>query len=494
MPALKKLKDSCAVFPLDHGADRLSGLAWEHVSTGQGPQKSGRWSAVSFDPIQYEVSQTPTSNPPFTAGLPIKAVVFDAPYFDLCRAPNTQGLVSWGAHDPGTRPQSNPLELADELRTRFGEYAGRDYIYAFTWPNIARTQHAGEALARAVEQRAAITRWLLTQRLTNWDLALVVMSEFHSIIEPMWHGLDPHHALHTHPSAEASDAAVRKVYRSADKFFAMLTDLHPDASIVAFSMHGMGPNHADVPSMLLLPELLYRRRFGRSLFQPLPSWENGNPPLLEPDQVWEPTVLSCLCHSRHGKFAALRRLLGIADQIASPTHNLAWMPTSHYARYWPRMDAFALPSFYDGRIRINLRGREGRGNVIEKTYDKICDQLETMLKDCRDAITGEYAVRQVMRRSFNEAIALNTTESDIHVVWNGPSLGLNHPKFGRIGPAPIRRTGGHTGGHGIAYIRDSRLRKGSSCTRSSFDVVPTILSILGLEKPSHFSGRSILAS
>ena len=56
------------------------------------------------------------------------------------------------------------------------------------------------------------------------------------------------------------------------------------------------------------------------------------------------------------------------------------------------MSAFALPSFLDGRIRINLRGRERDGIVELSQYEEICRSLETLLGECRDPRTGEAAV------------------------------------------------------------------------------------------------------
>jgi predicted AlkP superfamily phosphohydrolase/phosphomutase len=52
------------------------------------------------------------------------------------------------------------------------------------------------------------------------------------------------------------------------------------------------------------------------------------------------------------------------------------------------MPAFALPSFYDGRIRINLRGRERRGIVDPSRYEQTCAELETLLRECRNSFAG----------------------------------------------------------------------------------------------------------
>ena len=46
--------------------------------------------------------------------------------------------------------------------------------------------------------------------------------------------------------------------------------------------------------------------------------------------------------------------------LGAPTATLStdWVPASRYRSHWATMRAFALPSMYDGRIRLNLRGRE----------------------------------------------------------------------------------------------------------------------------------------
>ena len=42
---------------------------------------------------------------------------------------------------------------------------------------------------------------------------------------------------------------------------------------------------------------------------------------------------------------------------------------------WPTMRAFALPSFYDGRVRVNVRGRAGGGLVGPEDYAAVLDEV-----------------------------------------------------------------------------------------------------------------------
>ena len=508
LPNLTRLKSSSSRFLLDHGKQKYSGLAWEHFSTGLAPELSGRWSAVTFDPCSYQVLQTPTTREPLLAHTSIKAVVFDPPYFDMRKAPQVRGLVNWGAHDPGVAAMSRPGDLMDNITAKFGPYPARDYIYAFTWPSVSRTQAAGDALVAAVEQRTEISRWLFCERLPDWELAIVVVSELHSMIESMWHGLDASHPLHGHKSAAAARLAVERVYEAVDRFVGTLVESIPDAAVIAFSMHGMGPNRADLPAMLLLPELLYRLQFGRTLYEPRPQWREGDGlPLLAETESWEYAIKCCFKaphRARSGRIRALfgrlpawpsSRVLPRTDGVRSDDVgldlSLDWMPATLYQPYWHKMRAFALPGFYDGRIRINLMGRERHGRVRLRDYDAVCRELEDVLKACRDPQSRAPVVESIERHCPDNPQLLNGSSADLTVLWRGTPLALMHKDLGLIGPAPFRRTGGHTGGYGVCYIKSHAGIMGDLGIRSSFDVAPTIFHILGRPVPTDISGRSL---
>ena len=166
------------------------------------------------------------------------------------------------------------------------------------------------------------------------------------------------------------------------------------------------------------------------------------------------------------------------------------MPAERYQPFWKRMDAFALPSFYDGRIRINLRGREREGRVPPEAYYAVCDRIVALLEDCRDPITGRPVVGEVCRVDRTPA-SLTSSEADLIVIWDGAPLGFRHPSLGQIGPLPYRRTGGHTGKTGVAYFSGPGIRPGQYATRSAFDVLPAVLALLGQRPRMHISGDNI---
>jgi predicted AlkP superfamily phosphohydrolase/phosphomutase len=513
MPALAALRHRSARFLLDHGPAQRTGLAWEHVASGLSPEHAGRWAAVEFDPATYRVWQEGACFDPWWARLARSVVVFDAPYVDLRRAPNTRGIVAWGAHDPGTAIAARPQSLLREFLRRYGRYP-EHWTYGTPWPSTHRTHEMGRVLSRALDTRGRAARWLAAQRLPDWDLFFAVAGEVHGTVEGLWHGVDATHPLSKHESARAAAESVLEVHRALDRMVAELVGCAGDAALVVFTMGGMGPNHSDTQSMVLLPELLFRHSFGRPLLAVPPAWSAspGEVPILHEKDDWATasvgwlpatSVASGRAREALRTFARARPTLKAAFDIVRRTvtrrlgrsaviHDLRWQPATRYDAYWPRMAAFALPSFYDGRIRINLKGRERDGVVEPSRYEDVCRGVESLLRECRNPLTGEPAVDFIERAATSDPLRLAASESDLLVIWRGIATALEHPRLGLVGPVPLRRTGGHTGRYGMAYVVGTPLGAGDHGVRSSFDVAPTLVELLGCGPRADISGRSLL--
>lgn len=522
MPNFAALEAASARFAIEHGPSRLTGLSWQHISAGATPDALQCWSAVYFDKAGYRVTQPVSAARPFVADVEAKTVVFDAPYFPLDRAPNATGLVNWGAHDPGVEEMSRPEGLRAEIEARFGAYPAPEFIYAFTWPSEARTRKGAEALIQAMDRRADITEWLLAERLPDWQLAYVVVAEFHSAVEPFFHGVDPDHPLHGMPSAAPAREGMEGVHRAFDRMLGRLRAAFPDAVIAAFTPHGMAGNDADVLSMALLPELLYRRCYGRALYRPRPHWtleavKAGELPTLGEDESWTGGVIgqldlplatrirgrldrerARLRESLFGSRKTRRQSDGdLPDQGARTWNALNWMPAACYAPFWAGMDAFATPAFYDGRIRINLKGREARGRVDPARYAETLAGLKAFLMRLVDPLTGEPAVSEVVPMRPDDPLGLHPTEADLRVAWRGrDKTTILHPglggDLGLIGPVPLRRPGGHTGGDGLCYVMGGPLAPGDYGKAEVFDIAPTIVALAGGDPGRLRSGRSMI--
>jgi predicted AlkP superfamily phosphohydrolase/phosphomutase len=394
---------------------------------------------------------------------------------------------------------ARPESLADEIETRFGPYPAGRYIYGFVWPSPDKAEEMADCMIAAMVKRREVTQWLLRDRLPDWRLAITVVSELHSVAEAMWHGIDAGHPLHGQPSASAARRGVEGVYEETDRLIAALQADHPDADLMVFSMHGMGPNKADVASMALLPELLFRRAFGRARLHARRDWRGQAHPPLAVGEDWSAAILAQMgdLDPRSDSTALLaqaaRRVNRWRDRRAGrrPPSALAWMPAAHYAPFWPMMDAFALPSFYDGQIRLNLEGREAQGRVQVSSYGALLDELEALLRRARDPVTGTEVVAAVERPLADDPFAQTETRCDLKIAWARHCSALEVPGLGVIGPVPHRRSGGHTGAHGYALIQSPGRDFRRANVVSSFDIVPTLLDLAGIAAPTSLAGQSL---
>lgn len=528
MPALAALRDRSAAFLLDHGPAQRTGLALEHFASGLAPKEAERWSAVEFNPMTYEIWQEGARFKPFLEEMGLNVTVFDAPYIDLRHTGQMEGLVGWGAHDPGTATMGRPASLVEEFHDKFGDYPARRWLYATPCYSEKRCEQMGDELVKAVDLRCEAALWLRSKR-PGSDVFFVTTGELHSAIEGLWHGIDSCHPMHEHPSAPAAADALLKVHRAVDRMIAALVETAGDAEVVAFSMGGMGTNLSDLQSMVLLPELLYRHAFGEPLLQVPAQWAE-NPqavPQMSETQRWgqasewfaaqkpsdAPRVT--LLQKVKGKVSkaitrsALKTTLGktasskprnepaalpynYAEEFEYYKNKVDWQPAVRYQPFWPMMKAFSLPSFYDGRIRINLIGREKQGIVRPEDYEKVCTEIETIIRGCKDPRTGESVVDKIERPSTSDPQQLDSSDADMVIVWNAPSAALEHPRYGLVGPVAYRRTGGHTGPYGIAYIASQNIQPDEYDVRSSFDLAPTVADLLKVSVQGSMSGESFL--
>lgn len=495
LPNLARLGRESAWAELDNGGDELTGLSGEHLATGLDPRAAQRASAVWFDPATYRCEQRGVSHPPAFGD--VATVVFDPCYFDLDAAAGTvQGVTDWGAHDPGGAGTARPDTLRGEIEQRFGAYPATPWIYATPWASADACARAGADLAAAVRTRARIATWLLDERLPDWQVALIGVSEAHSATEALHHGVDPSPLWASVPSRPAAAAALRQVYEAIDDLVGELRRSRPGDLVVVFTLHGMGPNSSDVPSMVLLGELLRRWAGDPTPDLAFAVGADGLPELAA-GTSWSTAVWSALGHGarRVPLRGLVRRLatsrLGQAVRPSARRHSsLGWMPVLRHQPRWSTMRAFALPSFYDGRVRVNLRGREATGLVDPADHAATLDEITALLQACREPRTGEPVVHSVIRPAL-DPFTLDPTDADLVVQWRPEVLGFRHPELGTIGPVPPRRTGGHSSPVGRCWVTGPGVEPGALGTRSSFDVLPTVLGLAGAGAPWPLSGERI---
>ena len=534
LPNLAELRGKSAVCRLDNVVAYRSELPWTLFLTGRRPSENRYWSTVEFDPATYEtavVGALPAH--PFFAVPGVKTVAFDVPHTVPSTDVDGVQVLAWGAHSPQYPRASVPAGLLREIDEIFGPHPAFDNDYDGSWYVPGFLDKLAEALLTGASRRLDVVEWL-RERVPDWDLLITVMSEPHSGGHHFWHGVDPTHPLAATATAPQAREHLLRVYKAVDaavgRFAAGLPD---DTNLVVFAVHGMQTNTNDLPSLALLPELLHRLHFGRSLLAGMrpKAWRRGGTRPIEPDPVNGWITLMCRQFA-DGPFERLerdvsgrlpgpvvdalarlkRRLTGrpdprppseLRDRIPPETdltleevldlrQSLAWQIPTWYSRFWPQMRAFALPTFSDAHVRINLAGRERDGVVPVDDYERACDEVEAAVRACTDPRTGRPAVADVLRVRADDPMDPHGPDGDLVVLWSGAIDAIEHPEAGLVGPFPFNRTGEHSS-NGFAFFSGPGIQPADLGTRSAYDLTPTLVSLLGRTPAADLAGTSILA-
>ena len=492
--------------------ERLWSMTW----SGCRPDKTGFWDTEKFSPVDYSISRDEEEigvdfaeeYPPFYAFLGDRRVAaFDLPASGLSDRVNGKQILGWGGHYPFTPSHSSPANLLPELIEKYGENEVLYNDHGF-WGNPKYAKWLHKALARSIETRTTIYRDLLKEE--DWDVFLAAFPETHSGGHDLIHLTLPDHPLYSsYKQRVAPDySPVLDVYKRVDRGVGeILADAPENAHFLCFSVHGMGNNIIDMLSMVMLPEALYRWNFpGKQAIAPGVVGQTPGPRRTNPTRhSWQGEVWK-LIHEpnpilRFWRSWAPRKLqkstydgLVFSNILAKEGVVPSFMPTMWYSPLWPKMRAFALPSFADGHIRINLKGRERDGIVLPEEYDAVCDELIELIGGLVDARTGEPIVDRIVRtRNYptEDQDKDRLPGPDLVVLWkqNYPTDVVDSPKVGRVGPIPCPRPGGHRT-EGFVIAKGAGIEPGSTApTAEAVDIGPTILTLLGETVPEHFDGK-----
>lgn len=516
LPNLKRLRDRGGYARLSNHEHYRAETPWTNFLTGCSPEKTGYWGPVKYFPKTYEVVEVGAYDyqeyqPFYALGDDYRIAVFDIPQSALSEQANGPQVLAWGAHSPQTKSESRPPGLLKEMIQKHGKHPVllKDFADCRDFEALAKLQ---KALMVGIQRRAAICQDLI--RRENPDFFLTIFGETHTAGHYMWHLSQPHPIS---PSAnEASGDALLEVFQETDRAIGDILSAAPeDAYFIVFSAHGMDSNVMDLPSMIFLPELLYRWSFpgtiglgkgtlGKTPPAPLTRFHKrgwyGDVWGCKYDANWLRGFLRREAPTR--LFDRIAPFLGRSTQpdLESPYAQIAkgdplfWQPANWYKSRWQDMKAFALPSFSEGYVRINLKGREANGIVAPEEYDAVCDEISQMLHRLTDARTGQPMVREIVRTRASATDSDDKRpDADLIVLWQEENATdvVDSPDVGRIGPIPFCRTGSHRA-DGFILAQGEGIAPGSDFPASkAIDLAPTMMSLLGAPIPAHFEGQPI---
>ncbi len=517
LPNLSRLRSAGVYGRLDNMEYYKAETPWTTFLTGCMPGKTGYWSPVRFVPDGYTVEEIQAYDfaalPPFYAmGDACRVAAFDVPQGALSENANGPQVLAWGAHSPQTPSHSLPPELLARVTASYGAHPALHRDHGEWWdPRYLKTLH--QALKTGIARRTDICRdWI---RQEPWNLFLTIFSETHSAGHDFWHLSRTDNPLHGSMTEVFDFDPLLDIYKDVDRSVGEILALAPEPSYkVVFSVHGSDNNVTDVPSMVLLPEFLYRYSFpGKTMLAPGRAG-TPVPPVIKParlqswhheirEYAYDPNLFRRLLKRlAPGKaHRRIERLFGgpLAPDLFSIAElqalgkQLSWQPTHWYSKVWPRMKAFALPTFSEGYIRINLAGREPAGIVQPEDYDALCDDLDRELRRLINPRTGFPVVKKVIRTRRGAADNdPRLPDADLVVVWAEDSADVvDHPSAGRIGPVPYRRSGSHRA-RGFWAAQGPGIEAGASAAPAhAVDLTATIVALMGAPIPEHLDGQPI---
>ncbi|NEQ84067.1 MAG: nucleotide pyrophosphatase [Moorea sp. SIO2I5] len=494
---------------------------WTTFLTGCSPEQTGYWAPLKIKEGTYEVEDIQAYDfaeyqPFYALGDDYRVAVFDIPQAPLSNQVNGLQVLAWGAHSPQTPSHSIPKSLLQDLIDKHGEHPVLRKDHASIM-DVEALKGLQAQLEIGIARRGAICQDLLQQM--PWDFFLTIFGETHTAGHYFWHLSQQDHPLYPSVGAKCPGDPVLEIFEAIDEAIGGILSKAPDnAQVVVFAAHGMGSNVMDLPSMLFLPEFLYRWSFPGKYG--IARGKYGQPPesLVNDARAkkgWMGKVWSLKYESNPLKgflrrqlptklFNPIAPLFGSTPgpDLISPFKMQAesdpffFQSPSWYQPCWPQMKAFALPSYSEGYIRINLQGREPHGIVAPDQYDAVCEELTQKLYQLKDARTGEPMVKEIIRtRQSATETGPKLPDGDLVVIWQEKYATdvVDSPDIGRIGPVPFNRTGSHRS-DGFLVIKGQDIEPGSSLPAGhSLDLAPTILNLMGAPIPDYFHGKPLSA-
>lgn len=478
--------------------------SWSLFLYGASPDTTGQWGHFAFDAATYGFREFPSyqdwEHGPFFALDPGRRVILlDPPISKL--VPGLRGLqvLGWGTEaNQFLRASSPPALMADIIRRHGAHPAysgldahslsvdGAEEILRFRNPSIydlPALLALERSMLEGIEKRTAIIQDLMDQ---PWDFFLASFAELHIVSHLLWH-LECRHPLNEGRLPAGASGPLHRVFEAFERSLTeILARLAPDTAVVLFTPSGMKANASDMMLNLFLPEFLYRWHWGRAALAPGDFGAPLGPPAIHYRNHWK------------NELWALRtpwadRDLDAPGELEKSGDPLDWNPAAWYRPLWPKMKAFALPTYFQGMIRLNVRGREAGGTVAAEDFGVVGDELAAALSRLVCARSGRPIVSEVIRtRSDPFDATARSNPADLFVLWNDDVVvdAVESPDIGRIGPVPYFRTGGHAPA-GFACLKGPGIPAGSALPEDAqvTDLSATLLALMGEPVPSFMEGR-----
>ncbi len=399
--------------------------------------KEGEWS--EWVPVSYLVTDWVS-----VGGFFRMYLIEGAPEFQMYVTP-----VNIDPRETKSAAISFPADFAPHLLNRYGDFKTYGWD-SETWAlneNVLDDQVFLDDLLANWDLKADMVYDLM--RTEDWTLFSAVFQGTDHVSHMFWRFIDKTHPMYDPAMDELYGDSVLKVYQRGDALVGRVMDgiLDDDDELIVLSDHGF--------------------------------------------QTWKKAVNLNKWLVDEGYLAEKKSVLGgpssVYELFSKGSEFFQWVD-------WSKSKAYALGL---GQIYINLQGRESKGIVTENEKSALIDEIVAKLKDMRDPETGEPVLAGVYRADQ---------------IYQGDNMKYSPDIV--VGFAPGYRVSWQTClGVAAEDLVEVNMRKwsGDHCSfdpsvvkgvffttvpitvddPNIIDLTPSILSLLGIEKPSRCDGRVI---
>jgi predicted AlkP superfamily phosphohydrolase/phosphomutase len=474
LPNLKHLREKGVYGRLASVAEHLSEAVPYTFYSGTNPASHGAlgyatWHAESMKFRAPSTDWIPAlpfwrsfpSDGPRTIALDVSNIPPPTPF-------NGIEIVGWASHDSLAPFTAYPLEVAQQIQKKYGSSLLPDELYGpFTKKDFLKTRDLVFEISKKFGDLCV--ELISTEK---WDFFLGYTFALHHGGHRMWNTINVTDPLTAEEKSDM-DGALHHIYMEVDAMVGKIVQtVDSDATVMVFSLHGMGINHSRswiLPNML---NLIFGRKNNQSLLSNFLRKARTLIPLR-----WRHEIKTKLPFN-------IRRGLTRFWRVG---YN------------WKKTKAFALLSDTNGWVRINLKGREAQGIVDPNEYETMLEEISLALKTFVDEDTGQPLVKNVIRAShFFSGEKLHRLP-DLIVYWSDSPSNLHQaivsPQFGRIEwPTPGKNPEGRSGNHnpeGFMIACGPEISPGNVFNSHILDLAPTILHLLEQPIPSEMEGKII---
>jgi predicted AlkP superfamily phosphohydrolase/phosphomutase len=467
LPNLARLMNSGVHGDLLSTLPPVTSPAWPTFMTGCNPGKHGVFDFIQPSGANFTlVNSTRIKQPTLWQRLSeagYRVGVINVPVTYPPRAIN--GFMITGLLSPRNSQISFPADLISRYQPELGDYRIAPEIQYK--PGLEAEFIAD--IYSLIRTRGEWGLKLMAQE--SWDVLMVHFLAMDMMKHALWRFMD-----HDHPRHEPGpfEHAIRDGYALVDAYIGrLMAELPQDASVIVMSDHGFGPltNMVNLNVFLMQKGLMKLKRDPWTQLKAF-AFRRG----ITPSTAYQ--------------WLARLGLQNIVARVSKNTrNNILGKFLSFDSVDWQRTRAYSMG--HVGQIYLNLAGREPRGIVDPKDYDRTLQKVIDTLKELKDENGRAILTRVIPGKEVYHGPYAHKSP-DLHLVLDDYNM-IACPLFATEGKVMTNQIRGDSGCHrseGIFIAQGPQIKRNVVLPAANIlDLAPTILQLLGEPVPQVMDGR-----